>query len=124
MWYTVARRTEREIGVRVALGASQSTVVWMIVREILVLVALGAAAGALGAAALGRFVESLVFGLKPVQTSTTIVASVALMLAVGVLAGLPAGAPRRQNGIRLVCTPAGLTPPGVPTSRCPSSRCP
>ena len=89
MSYTVARRTG-EIGVRVALGASQSNVAWMIVRESLVLVALGSAAGAVAALGLARFVESIVFGLKP-HDPATLGASAGMLLVVALLAAyLPA----------------------------------
>jgi predicted permease len=89
MSYTVARRTG-EIGLRMALGASQGSVAAMILREIAMLVAIGSAAGAAGALALGRFVESLLFGLAP-RDPVTLVASAALLLTVGLVAGyLPA----------------------------------
>jgi predicted permease len=89
MSYTVARRTS-EIGVRMALGATQGSVASMILREIAILVALGSLAGAAGALALGRFVESLLFGLAP-RDPLTLGGSAALLLAVGLVAGyLPA----------------------------------
>ncbi|MCA1562145.1 MAG: ABC transporter permease [Acidobacteria bacterium] len=89
MSYTVARRT-REIGVRVALGARQSTVASMILREILVLVVIGSAVGAVAALGLAKFVEGLIFGLKP-QDPLTVIASVSLLLVIGLVAGyLPA----------------------------------
>jgi hypothetical protein len=89
MSYTVARRTS-EIGVRMALGAPQSAVALMILKEIFVLVAIGSAAGAIVAVGLARFVESLVFGLKP-HDPVTVVASVCLFLLIGLVAGyLPA----------------------------------
>jgi hypothetical protein len=44
MSYTVAQRT-REIGIRMALGAAQGNVVWMVMREVLRLIAIGIAAG-------------------------------------------------------------------------------
>jgi macrolide transport system ATP-binding/permease protein len=85
MSYTVARRTS-EIGVRMALGASPSAVAAMILSEILVLVALGSVIGAIVALGLARFVESLMFGLKPHDPATVIVA-VVLLLLIGLLAG-------------------------------------
>ena len=89
MSYTVARRTG-EIGVRMALGASQSSVASMILREIVVLVAVGSVVGAVAALGLGRFVESLVFGLKP-RDPVTVIAAVGFLLVIGLVAGyLPA----------------------------------
>jgi predicted permease len=89
MSYTVARRTS-EIGVRMALGAPQSAVAAMILREIVILVAIGTLAGSIVAVALARFVESLVFGLQP-HDPATVVASIVLLLVIGLAAGyLPA----------------------------------
>ncbi len=62
--YSVARR-EREIGIRIALGASPWEASWAILREVALYVFLGLAAG-LGAAALaGSLVEGLLFGVQP-----------------------------------------------------------
>jgi predicted permease len=89
MSYTVARRTS-EIGVRMALGASQRSVASMILREIVVLVAIGSVVGAAAALGLARFVESLLFGLAP-RDPLTLGAAVALLLIIGLIAGyLPA----------------------------------
>ena len=85
MSYTVARRTT-EIGVRMALGAPRSTVASMILREILRLVAIGSAAGAIVALILARFVESLIFGLKPHDPLTVLLAAV-ILLVIGLIAG-------------------------------------
>ena len=89
MSYTVARRTS-EIGVRIALGAAPSAVAGMVLREILVLVAVGSVAGAAVAIGLARFVQSLVFGLKP-HDPMTLAASIGLFALIGLIAGyLPA----------------------------------
>ncbi len=85
MSYTVARRTS-EIGVRMALGAPRSAVASMILREILRLVAIGSAAGAIVALILARFVESLIFGLKPHDPLTVLLAAV-ILLVIGLIAG-------------------------------------
>jgi len=85
MSYSVARRTG-EIGVRMALGASQRSVGLMILREITVLVGIGSAIGAAGALGLGRFVESLMFDLAP-RDPITLVAAIVVLLAVALVSG-------------------------------------
>ena len=62
--YTVARRTG-EIGIRIALGAQRRPVLWMVLREVLVLAAVGLAISVPVALGTSRFVESFLFGMKP-----------------------------------------------------------
>ena len=62
MAFTVARRT-REIGVRMALGAVQGDVVWLVMREVLMLVGTGIVLGLAGAWGLGRLVSSQLYGV-------------------------------------------------------------
>jgi predicted permease len=89
MSYTVARRT-REIGIRMALGAEREMVLRSVMKEALLLVAIGVVIGLAGALALTRFIASLLFGLAP-HDPLTISVSILLMLLVAVLAGyLPA----------------------------------
>src|SRR5207245_3512734 len=71
MSYTVTRRT-REIGVRVALGAQQGSVRWMILRETLALALLGIAIGIPSGLAASRLVASMLFGLSPSDLSTIV----------------------------------------------------
>src|SRR5262249_21225679 len=61
MAYTVARRT-REIGVRMALGAATGDVLWLVMREVLVLVGSGVVLGIVGASLLSRVVQSQLYG--------------------------------------------------------------
>jgi predicted permease len=89
MSYTVARRTS-EIGLRMALGAERSNVVWLVVRESLWLVGLGLAIGVPAALAGNQLVASMLYGLRA-NDSLSLVAGVGLLLAVAALAGyLPA----------------------------------
>ena len=89
MSYSVARRTG-EIGVRMALGASQRSVAAMILREITVLVIIGSIVGAAAALGLGRFVATLMFGLAP-SDPATLIGAIAALLLVALLSGyLPA----------------------------------
>ncbi|HUQ81570.1 MAG TPA: ABC transporter permease [Gemmatimonadaceae bacterium] len=82
--YGVAQRT-REIGVRVALGASRSAIVRQVVGSGMTPVAMGAAVGLGGVWGLERFVRSLLYGVKP--SDPLILAGTLLLLG---LAGLVA----------------------------------
>jgi len=82
--YTVARRTN-EIGLRMALGASRSAVLWLILRKSLTLVLLGVMLGTALALASTRLVSSLLYGLN--ATSPLVFAAATLLLSgVAVLA--------------------------------------
>jgi predicted permease len=63
MAFVVARRT-KEIGVRLALGAMRGSVVWLVMREVLLLLGLGLAVGIPSALALGRFISAQLYGVK------------------------------------------------------------
>ena len=67
--YLVGQRTE-EIGVRLAIGASPTGVVWLFVREGMVLTAVGLTAGLVGALAAGRWIQTLLFGVVPADPTT------------------------------------------------------
>ena len=62
--YKVARRAP-EIGVRMALGAQQWQVLWMVVRESLLLFVIGAAVGLPAAYGAGQLLKASLFGLEP-----------------------------------------------------------
>jgi predicted permease len=95
MAFVVARRT-KEIGLRMALGAPQGGVIWMVMRETLVLVAVGLAIGIPSALALTKYVSTQLYGVKPWDFGVGAIALVVLSV-VAVGAGfLPA---RRASGI-------------------------
>ena len=89
MAFVVARRT-KEIGLRMALGAPRSGVVWMVLRESLVLVGIGLAIGVPSAFLLSRYVSSQLYSVKPTDIWTA-AAALAILAAVAAGAGfLPA----------------------------------
>jgi predicted permease len=89
MSYTVTRRTG-EIGIRVALGASRLKVLWMVMREALILVAIGVAAGLPLALAAAPMADTLVFGLEPSDPETLMAASMAMLIVTAFSAYIPA----------------------------------
>ena len=89
MSYNVARRTG-EIGIRMALGAQRGRVVWMVLREVLVLAAVGLAISVPTALVASKLVESFLFGMKP-NDPLALTGSVVTLVSAAILAGyLPA----------------------------------
>jgi len=87
--YSVAQRT-REIGVRIALGATQRSVLLLVMREGLGLAAAGIVAGVVGAAALTRTMSALLFGVSAHDPATMAAVSVLLLGATGAACCFPA----------------------------------
>ena len=85
MAFLVARRT-KELGIRLALGAASGAVTWMVMREVLVLLAIGLAVGVPASLGLGRYVASQLYGVPahdPAVAGITVVALSAVSLAAG-----------------------------------------
>ena len=96
--YTVAQR-RREIAVRMAIGASASSVARSIVMESLTLAIAGCVVGALGVVAVSRIVRSVLFGIAP-QDPVTLATTAAVLLAVVLAASwLPARRAARTNPV-------------------------
>ena len=97
--YTVAQRT-REIGVRMALGASATTVRAMVLRQVAKLTLVGGVFGLAAAVGLGRAARSLLYGLDGFDP-VVFALSAALLTAVALAAGyLPARRASRVNPIQ------------------------
>jgi len=89
MSYTVSRRT-REIGIRIALGAERTSVLWLVLKEVALLMVVGIAVGIPAALGLSRYVRSQLYGIEPSDPMTIIIAALILGV-VGLFAGyLPA----------------------------------
>ena len=86
MSFTVARRT-KEMGVRMALGAQPASVIWLVMKEVLVLLALGLAVGIPAAIGLGRFVATQLYGIKA-SDPWIAGASMLMLILVAIVAGL------------------------------------
>jgi predicted permease len=64
MAFAVARRT-REMGLRMALGAQRSAVIWLVMKEVLLLLAIGLGIALPAAMGLGKYVAGQLYGIKP-----------------------------------------------------------
>ena len=87
--YAVSQRT-REIGIRMALGAKKSELVWMFVRSALVLTGIGTVVGLGAAAGLMRLMRTLLFGVSPLDPVTFLAVPVVLAVAAMLASYLPA----------------------------------
>ena len=87
--YLVSQRT-KEIGLRLAIGASPSGVVWLFVREGMALTMVGLAAGLGGALAADQWIRSLLFDVTPADPATFAGVACALTVAAALASYLPA----------------------------------
>ena len=85
MVYRVERRTG-EIGIRMALGARRTSVIWMVLREVVLLATAGLLIGGPAAAAASKLVESFLFGMKP-NDPQTLATAVVILTTAALLAG-------------------------------------
>jgi predicted permease len=95
MAYMVVRRT-REIGIRMALGANRNSVVWLVMREVLVLSVIGVVIGGAGAYVATRFIETQLFGILPTDALTMTLSALGIASVALVSGYLPA---RRATAI-------------------------
>jgi putative ABC transport system permease protein len=87
--YTVSQRT-RELGIRLALGAAKGSVLWMVVRQGVVLVLVGLAAGTIAALGLTRFIGSWLYDISPNDPLTFLLISLVFASTAVVAAYVPA----------------------------------
>ena len=87
--YTVTRRT-REIGIRMAIGAGRRSVVWLVIRDVITMVFLGALIGTLAAFLASRAIAGMLFGVSANDPLSGIAAGCALIIAALLASYLPA----------------------------------
>ena len=89
MSFVVTHRT-REIGVRLALGATRGTAVWLVVKDALILIGSGTVIALLGGWAMGRVVSGQLFGVAPIHAPTIVLATMLLAVVALAAAMVPA----------------------------------
>ena len=89
MAYVVTQRTH-EIGIRIALGAQQTSILRLVMRDATIVLIAGVAAGLLGSIWITRLVRQLLFGLTPVDPLTLVLAIIALVAVAIVATYVPA----------------------------------
>ncbi len=99
MAYTVNRRT-REIGIRMALGAARRDVMWLVMREVLILVGVGIAIGLPAAWGATRLVQTQLYGITPNDAGTIALATLGIALVAGLAGYLPALRATRVDPMR------------------------
>jgi predicted permease len=87
--YSVARRT-REIGIRLAIGADPSQVLWMVLKEVGWMTLIGAVLGAPAAMALAKLAESQLYGIKSYDPPVVLGATLLIVLVALVAGYFPA----------------------------------
>jgi predicted permease len=98
MAYGVSRRT-REIGVRMAMGAQQRQVAWLILREAALLVACGVAIGLPAALFASRYIEAQLYGVQPMDPVVIVAAVLGLTVVAGAAGLIPAWRATRVNPV-------------------------
>ncbi len=94
-----AVRSTREIGIRMALGARGRDVLWFLVWQGFVLATIGIAIGILAASGLTRYLESLLYGVRPIDALTFVVVPAILMLVALLASYIPARRASRVDPI-------------------------
>jgi ABC-type antimicrobial peptide transport system permease subunit len=86
MAFAVARR-RKELGIKIALGAQRTTILWTVMREVLILLAIGLSIGIPSALGLGTFASAQLYGIQGHDPSVA-VGTTLLLLIVAAAAGL------------------------------------
>lgn len=97
--YAVSQRT-REIGIRMALGARGEQILWLVARDVLMLLGIGLVIGGLGAVLLGRLIETELFGVGSADLMLLSAAALVLLSAAAAATLAPAWRAGRIDPLR------------------------
>ena len=99
MAFLVARRT-REIGIRMALGALTGDVLWIVMREVLLLLGIGIAIGVPAALGISNLIRSQLYGMSPSDPATIALATLGIVAIATISGYLPARRATRVDPVR------------------------
>src|SRR5207244_8219524 len=103
MAYSVTQRTQ-EIGIRMALGAQRRDVLRLVVRQGMILAAIGVVAGLIGAFGLTRVMASLLFNVRPDDPATFLAISLLLVVVAFLACSFPSRRATQVNPIQALRT--------------------
>jgi predicted permease len=89
MAFVVARR-RKELGIKIALGAQRTTILWTVMREVLILLAIGLSVGIPSALGLGTFASAQLYGIQGHDPSVAVGTTLLLMIVAAVAGWIPA----------------------------------
>ena len=96
---TMVRQRTRELGVRMALGATAENVRWMVLRRGLTIASIGLGAGLVGAVAANRLLSAMLYKVSPTDTTTLVVVGALVIGVAAVATFLPARASTRIDPV-------------------------
>jgi predicted permease len=85
-----ATQRRGEIGIRMALGAQRGSVIWLVLRDVAIILAIGSVIGIAMSLGAGKLIASLMFGVKPGDPFTLIIAALVLGAAGAIAGFIPA----------------------------------
>lgn len=85
-----ATQRRGEIGIRMALGAQRGSVIWLVLRDVAIILAIGSVVGIAMSLGAGKLIASLMFGVKPGDPLTLIIAALVLGAAGAIAGFIPA----------------------------------
>ena len=103
-WAKMVMLRQKEIGIRMALGAGRATVLWLVLCQAIVPVALGCALGAAGAVATGSLVRSRLYGVSAMDPVAFGGAALLLVVTMVLATLAPARRAARVNPIEVLRT--------------------